>query len=76
MSMNTDQIPEGEALEAALAKAYLVYQGNVRRTEQLIHSLTKGAREGVPERELLDMALDYLSAGLDCPSFGKSPFVA
>ncbi len=60
MSTNTDQIPEGEALEAALAKAYRLYQGNVRRTEQMIYSLTKGAREGMPERELLETALEAL----------------
>jgi len=54
-------IPEGEALEKAMAEAYRVYQANVRETGELIFQLTKGAREGVPEKELLAIALEALS---------------
>ena len=48
-------------LEKAMAEAYRVYQANVRETGELIFQLTKGAREGVPEKELLAIALEALS---------------
>ena len=53
-------MPEGEALEQELAKAYRLYQDNIRETGELIFQLTKGAREGVPEAELLGIALQAL----------------
>jgi len=55
------EMPRGEALERALAGAYRVYQYNIRQTDELIYRITKGAREGVPEGELLEMAMTALS---------------
>ena len=56
----TEEMPEGEALTQALAEAYRLYQDNIRETGERIFQLTEGAREGVPERELLETALDAL----------------
>lgn len=60
MASETEKIPEGEALDQALAKAYRVYQDNVRETGNLIFDITIGARNGRPEKELLEMALEAL----------------
>ena len=38
------RIPEGEDLEQALNRAYRLYQGNIRQTDELIYRITKGAR--------------------------------
>ena len=57
---DTKQMPQGEALERELAKAYRLYQENIRETGDLIFQLTKGARECVPEGELLEIALKAL----------------
>lgn len=54
------EIPEGEELEQALARAYRVYQGNVRRTDEAVYRITRGAREGMSERELLEIAVDAM----------------
>ena len=53
--------PTGEALEKAMARAYRVYQENTRETGELVFRMIKGAREGVPEKELLEIALEALS---------------
>ena len=55
-----ENMPEGEALEKAMAEAYRLYQANIRETGELTYRLTKGAREGVPEKELLAIALEAL----------------
>ena len=55
-----ENIPTGEALEQQLDKSYRLYQDNIRETGELIFQLTKGAREGVPEAELLDIAMNAL----------------
>ncbi len=52
-----EKIPEGEELEKLLAQAYRLYQDNIRETGSLIFDLTRGAREGMPEKELLEIAL-------------------
>ena len=52
--------PEGEALDRALAEAYLVYQDNVRAAANRIFEITIGARNGRSEKELLEMTLDVL----------------
>lgn len=52
----TDTIPEGEELEKALAEAYRVYQGNILRTGGLIYELTRGAKGGMPVKELIGIA--------------------
>lgn len=52
--------PEGEALDRALAEAYMVYQDNVRAAANRIFEITIGARNGRPEKELLEMTLDVL----------------
>lgn len=61
-----ENMPQGEELERAMAAAYRVYQDNVRETGSLIFDLTKGAREGRSEKELLEIAL----AALDKCRFG------
>ena len=53
-------IPEGEALDRELKEAYRVYQRNIRAVDQLVYQITRGARDGVPERELLQLALQAL----------------
>ena len=55
-----ENIPQGKDLDRALAAAYRVYQDNVRETGSLIFDLTKGAREGRSEKELLEIALRAL----------------
>ncbi len=54
------RIPEGEDLEQALSRAYRLYQGNIRQTDELIYRITKGARGNAPEAELLDLTLEAL----------------
>ena len=54
------RIPQGKTLEEAMKDAYLVYQTNVRAVDELVYRITKGAREGMPEEELLEMALQAL----------------
>ena len=56
-----ESIPEGEALDRAMKQAYRVYQDNIRETGELIYRLTKGAREGAAESELLEIAITALS---------------
>ena len=53
-------IPEGDELERAMAGVYRLYQHNIRRTDELIYRITRGARDGVPEEELLNMAMEAL----------------
>ena len=43
-----------------MAQAYRVYQANVRATDEGIYTLTMGARSGVPEGRLLEIAVDLL----------------
>ncbi len=57
---NRGNIPEGKALEEAMNQAYRLYQDNVRAAGERIFQLTKGAREGLPEKELLGIALEAL----------------
>ncbi|MBQ9251253.1 MAG: hypothetical protein IJ188_01280 [Clostridia bacterium] len=52
--------PQGEELERALKAAYRLYQANIHDTGALIYELTKGARNGMPEKELLEIALEAL----------------
>ncbi len=61
MDRTDAEMPQGEELERELARAYRVYQFNIRQTDGLIYRITRGAREGVPEGELLEMALTALS---------------
>ena len=56
-----ESMPAGAELEKAMARAYRVYQDNVRETGELVFRLIKGARDGVPEKELLETALEALS---------------
>lgn len=53
-------VPEGEDLDRAVTRGYRIYQHNVREIGEMVFRLTKGAREGVPEKELLAIALDAL----------------
>jgi|GEM_PF-6942825 len=58
--MEDVKIPEGEELQEANKKAYRVYQDNIRAVDPMVYELTKGARSGVSEKELLKIALEAL----------------
>ena len=55
-----ERMPEGEALEEAMRQAYRLYQDNIRATAEDVFRLTRGARDGVPESELLEIAVRAL----------------
>jgi hypothetical protein len=54
--MGEEITPSGETLEKEMEKAYRLYQENIRRTGDLIYRLTKGAKDGTPEKELIRIA--------------------
>ena len=51
---------EEQALKEKMARAYRVYQGNVRKVDQLVYEITRGARGDVPEEELLERTVEAL----------------
>lgn len=55
------EMPQGEALEKAMAAAYKVYQENIRDTGELIYRLSRGAKGDMPEKELLEIAMEAVS---------------
>ena len=56
-----EQLPADRDAEEELAKAYRVYQDNIRRVDELVYRITKGAREGMPEKELLELVREALA---------------
>lgn len=58
--VSAGRMPEGEELTKALAEAYKRYQRNIRAADEDVYRLTLGARQGVPEKELLALALATL----------------
>ena len=52
--------PEKEALREQLNAVYRLYQRNIRTADASVYRITKGAREGTAEEELLEIALDVL----------------
>ena len=55
-----ERFPEGEELEKLMARVYRLYQDNIRRADEQVYQLTRGARQGVPEKELLEIALSAM----------------
>lgn len=53
----------------SMAEAYKTYQRNIRRAEELIYDITKGAREGVSEHDLLIMAVEAIARMTDNTAF-------
>ena len=49
----------------SMEQAYKTYQENIRKADQLIYDLTKGARGGVSERDLLLMAVEIIARMTD-----------
>ncbi len=45
----------------SMAQAYKTYQENIRKADQLIYDLTKGARGDVSEHDLLLMAVEIIA---------------
>ena len=60
MARDEISIPEGEELEAEMAKAGKLVQANVLKTEEDMFRLIRGAKGGRPEEELLEIALGAL----------------
>ncbi len=62
--MAEEQRPGGEkpdeALEDKLKEVYRLYQRNIRAVDSLVYQITIGARGGMPEEELLEMAAEAL----------------
>lgn len=62
--------PSQEAIDPfSMEEAYKTYQKNIRRSEELIYAITKGARSGVSEHELLLMAVEAVSRLTDNTAF-------
>ena len=49
----------------SMEQGYKIYQENIRKADQLIYDITKGARGDVPERELLLMAVEAIARMTD-----------
>ena len=49
----------------SMEQAYKTYQTNIRRAEQLIYDITKGARGDVSEHNLLLMAVEAIARMTD-----------
>ncbi len=62
--MAEEQLPGGEkaneALEDKLKEVYKLYQRNIRAVDSLVYQITIGARGGMPEEELLELAAEAL----------------
>ena len=49
----------------SLEEAYKTYQNNIRKSDQLIYDITKGARGDVSEHDLLLMAVEAIARMTD-----------
>ena len=52
--------PEQKEAEKKLKAVYRLYQRNVHAADPLVYRITLGARQGVPEETLLEMAEEAL----------------
>ncbi len=57
--------PEAEVDPFSMEQAYKTYQDNIRKADQLIYDLTKGARGDVSEHDLLLMAVEAIARMTD-----------
>ena len=63
---DTTPTAQSEAFDPfSLEQAYKTYQTNIRKADQLIYDLTKGARGDVPEHDLLLMAVEIIARMTD-----------
>jgi len=53
----------------SMEQAYKTYQNNIRRADELIYAITKGARGDTSEHELLLMAVEAISRMTDNTAF-------
>ncbi|MBR2822884.1 MAG: hypothetical protein IKE24_04285 [Clostridia bacterium] len=49
-----------DALAEKMKAVYRLYQRNIRAVDPLVYQITLGARNGVPEEELLKLAAEAL----------------
>ena len=65
--MPESSIPSAEAFTDpfSMEQAYKTYQDNIRKAGQLVFDLTKGARSGLPEHDLLLMAVEIIGRMTD-----------
>ena len=59
MEENRETVENPEEKEM-LKKAYGWYQGNIRKAGSLVYDLTKGARSGMSDEALLEIALEAI----------------
>lgn len=65
MSEMTPENPQTEADPFSMEQAYKTYQENIRRADQLIYEITKGARGDTSEHDLLLMAVEAIARMTD-----------
>lgn len=66
----TNQPAGGTAVDPfSMEQAYKTYQNNIRKAEELIYDITKGARGDVSEHDLLLMAVEAISRMTDNTAF-------
>jgi hypothetical protein len=65
MNENTPAEQAADFDPFSMEQAYKTYQENIRRADQLIYDITKGAKADVPERELLLMAVEAIARMTD-----------
>ena len=51
---------EKDLLAEKLKEVYKLYQWNIRAVDPLVYQITLGARNGMPEEELLAMAAEAM----------------
>ncbi|MBQ6398772.1 MAG: hypothetical protein IJI21_01490 [Clostridia bacterium] len=61
--------PEESFDPFSLEQAYKTYQQNIRRADELIYEITKGARGDVSEHDLLLMAVEAIARMTDNTAF-------
>lgn len=65
MNENTPAEQAADFDPFSMEQAYKTYQENIRKADQLIYDITKGARGDVPEHELLLMAVEAIARMTD-----------
>lgn len=66
----SEQNDNAEAFDPfSMEQAYKTYQENIRKADQLIYDITKGARGDVSEHDLLLMAVEAIARMTDNTAF-------
>ena len=64
------ETPDAAPLDPfSMEQAYKTYQNNIRRSEELVYEITKGARGDVSEHDLLLMAVEAIARMTDNTAF-------